>query len=111
MYFAEGLRPKYKIPYIYSMFLSLMRLGFRGASLYKRIAARISLKRIVKTSLGLKAPDGCRWLTNPRQYMCILELRTYYLLDNVPQQVSNVQPLLELLKQVGDFGKYYGVRE
>lgn len=51
------------------------------------------------------------WLTNPKLYMCILELRIYYLLDNVPQQVSNVQPLLELLKQVGDFGKNYGVRE
>jgi hypothetical protein len=111
MYFDEGLVPKYKITYLYSIFLSLMCLGFRRPSIHKRIAARTSLKRIIKTSLGLKAPRGCGWLTNPRQYRRILERRIYKLLDNVPKQISNVQPLLDLLKQVSDFGKYYGVRE
>lgn len=46
-----------------------MRFGFRRPSIRKRIAARTSLKRIVKNSLGLKAPRGYGWLTNPKRYM------------------------------------------
>jgi hypothetical protein len=44
-----------------------MRIGFRIPSLTKRLAARTSLKRIVRHSLGLKAPRGFGWLTNPRK--------------------------------------------
>lgn len=43
-----------------------MRFGFRKPSLSKRIAARTSLKRYVRHSLGLKAPRGWGWLTNPK---------------------------------------------
>lgn len=46
-----------------------MRFGFRRPSIRKRIAARTSLKRIVKNSLGLKAPRGYGWITNPKRYM------------------------------------------
>jgi hypothetical protein len=44
-----------------------VRLGFRVPSLRKRIAARTSWKRVVRSSLGLKAPRGWGWLTNPRK--------------------------------------------
>jgi hypothetical protein len=44
-----------------------MKFGLRTPSLRKRIAARTSLKRVVRHSLGLKAPRGWGWLTNPRR--------------------------------------------
>jgi hypothetical protein len=44
-----------------------MKFGFRKPSLKKRIAARTSWKRVVRHSLGLKAPRGWGWLTNPRK--------------------------------------------
>jgi hypothetical protein len=44
-----------------------MKFGIRIPSLRKRIAARTSLKRYVRHSLGFKAPRGWGWLTNPRR--------------------------------------------
>ncbi|MGL5019436.1 MAG: hypothetical protein ACRDBP_14975 [Luteolibacter sp.] len=44
-----------------------MKFGFRKPSIRKRIAARTSLKRVVRHSLGLKAPRGWGWLTNPKK--------------------------------------------
>jgi hypothetical protein len=44
-----------------------MKIGFRVPSITKRIAARTSLKRIVRNELGLKAPRGWGWLTNPKK--------------------------------------------
>jgi hypothetical protein len=44
-----------------------MRYGFRRPSLKKRIAARTSWKRVVRHSMGFKAPRGYGWLTNPRK--------------------------------------------
>ena len=44
-----------------------MKIGLRIPSLSKRIAARTSWKRVVRHSLGLKAPRGFGWLTNPRK--------------------------------------------
>jgi hypothetical protein len=44
-----------------------MKFGFRIPSLTKRIAARTSVKRIVRHKLGLKAPRGLGWLTNPKK--------------------------------------------
>ena len=44
-----------------------MKFGFRIPSLRKRIAARTSWKRIVRHQLGIKAPRGWGWLTNPRR--------------------------------------------
>ena len=44
-----------------------MKFGFRIPSLTKRIAARTSWKRVVRHQLGIKAPRGWGWLTNPRR--------------------------------------------
>jgi hypothetical protein len=44
-----------------------MKFGFRRPSLKKRIAARTSVKRAIRHRLGLKAPRGWGWLTNPRK--------------------------------------------
>jgi hypothetical protein len=44
-----------------------VKFGFRIPSLKRRIAARLSWKRYVRHSLGLKAPRGWGWLTNPRR--------------------------------------------
>ncbi len=44
-----------------------MKIGIRIPSLTKRIAARTSWKRVVRHNLGLKAPRGWGWLTNPRK--------------------------------------------
>ena len=44
-----------------------MKFGFRRPSLRKRIAARTSWKRVVRHSLGVKAPRGWGWVTNPKR--------------------------------------------
>lgn len=44
-----------------------MKFGFRVPSIKKRIAARTSVKRFVRHSMGLKAPRGAGWLTNPKK--------------------------------------------
>lgn len=44
-----------------------MKFGPRIPSLRKRIAARTSPARFIRHSLGLKAPRGWGWLTNPKK--------------------------------------------
>ncbi len=44
-----------------------VKFGIRTPSLRRRIAARTSLKRYVRHSLGVKAPRGMGWITNPRK--------------------------------------------
>lgn len=44
-----------------------MKIGFRIPSINKRIAARTSVKRLVQNKLGLKAPRGYGWITNPKK--------------------------------------------
>lgn len=44
-----------------------MKFGIRTPSLNKRIAARTSLKRVVRHNMGLKAPRGYGWITNPKK--------------------------------------------
>lgn len=46
---------------------SPLRIGLRIPSLTKRIGARTSWRRYVRHSVGLKAPRGWGWLTNPRR--------------------------------------------
>lgn len=46
-----------------------MKFGFRIPSLTKRIAARTSLKRVVRHNLGFKAPRGLGWITDPKKAM------------------------------------------
>jgi len=45
----------------------MVRFGFRIPSFKKRLSARTSLKRAVRHRLGLKAPRGWGWITNPRK--------------------------------------------
>jgi cytochrome c556 len=45
----------------------MVRFAFRAPSLKRRISARTSVKRYVRNSLGLKAPRGWGWLTNPKK--------------------------------------------
>lgn len=46
-----------------------MARGFiRKPSIKKSISARTSPKRKVKNALGLKAPRGYGWVTNPKKY-------------------------------------------
>ena len=44
-----------------------MKFGFRIPSLTKRIAARTSIKRIIKHNLGFKAPKGLGSVTDPEK--------------------------------------------
>jgi len=44
-----------------------VKIGFRIPNINKRIAARTSLKRIIRHNLGFKAPSGMGWITNPRK--------------------------------------------
>lgn len=44
-----------------------MKFGIRVPSLKKRIAARTSLKRVVRHNMGLKMPKGAGILTNPKK--------------------------------------------
>lgn len=44
-----------------------MKFGPRVPSLNRRLAARSSWRRFARHSLGLKAPRGYGWLTNPRK--------------------------------------------
>lgn len=46
-----------------------MKFGFRVPSLTKRIAARTSPARFIRHNLGLKAPRGLGWVTNPKKYV------------------------------------------
>ena len=52
-----------------------MKVGVRIPSLKKRIAARTSWKRYARQSLGVKAPRGYGWITNPKK---ALYNRVYY---------------------------------
>ena len=44
-----------------------MKFGFRTPSLKKRLSARLSVKRYIRHNMGLKAPKGAGWITNPKK--------------------------------------------
>jgi hypothetical protein len=44
-----------------------VKFGLRIPSIKKRIAARTSPTRFVRQNLGIKAPRGWGWFTNPRK--------------------------------------------
>ena len=44
-----------------------IKFGLRIPSIKKRIASRLSVKRYIRHNLGLKAPRGWGWITNPRR--------------------------------------------
>lgn len=60
-----------------------MKFGMRKPSIRKSIAARTSLKRYIRHSLGLKAPRGWGWLTNPKKaaYNRIYNKTTFSIFD------------------------------
>ncbi|HAZ3446970.1 TPA: hypothetical protein JD357_005703 [Citrobacter freundii] len=60
-----------------------MKFGFRTPSLKKSIAARTSVSRMVRHSLGVKAPCGWGWLTNPKKaaYNRVYSRTTFGLAD------------------------------
>jgi hypothetical protein len=45
-----------------------MKFGLRIPSISKRIAARTSPARFVRQNLGIKAPRGMGWITNPKRF-------------------------------------------
>jgi hypothetical protein len=47
--------------------VAVMKFGLRKPSLKRMIAARTSPKRFIRHNLGLKAPRGWGWLTNPKR--------------------------------------------
>jgi len=44
-----------------------MKIGLRVPSFKKRLAARTSWKRVVRHNLGVKAPRGFGFITNPKK--------------------------------------------
>ena len=44
-----------------------MKFGVRRPSLRRSLAARTSWKRAVRHRLGVKAPRGLGWITNPKR--------------------------------------------
>jgi hypothetical protein len=46
-----------------------MKFGFRVPNINKRIAARTSVKRMIRHNLGFKAPRGMGWITDPKKAM------------------------------------------
>jgi hypothetical protein len=44
-----------------------MKIGIRKPSIAKSISARTSIKRVIRHNLGLKAPRGFGWFTNPKK--------------------------------------------
>ena len=60
-----------------------MKFGLRKPSLRKSIAARTSVKRFIRHSVGVKAPRGWGWLTNPKKaaYNRVYSRTTFSLFD------------------------------
>jgi len=60
-----------------------MKFGMRKPSLKKSIAARTSVKRYVRHNLGMKAPRGWGWLTNPKKaaYNRVYNRTTFSIFD------------------------------
>ncbi len=46
-----------------------MKFGFRIPSITKRISAKTSPARFIRHSLGVKAPKGMGWITNPKRFI------------------------------------------
>lgn len=44
-----------------------MKFGIRKPSIKRSLAARASVKRMVRNNLGLKAPRGMGWITDPKR--------------------------------------------
>lgn len=62
-----------------------LKIGMRKPSIKKMISSRTSPKRFVRHNLGLKAPKGYGWITNPKKaaYNKIYNKTTFSLFDVV----------------------------
>ncbi|MCR6547247.1 hypothetical protein [Dehalobacterium formicoaceticum] len=60
-----------------------MKFGMRKPSIRKSIAARTSVKRYIRHSLGVKAPRGWGWITNPKKalYNKVYRKTTFSIFD------------------------------
>jgi len=60
-----------------------MKYGLRKPNLKKSLAAKTSLKRYARHSLGLKAPRGWGWLVSPKKsaYNRVYNRTTFSLRD------------------------------
>lgn len=86
-----------------------MKFGMRTPSLTKRFAARTSLKRYVRHSMGLKAPRGFGTITNPKRalYNRVYNRTTFGIGDlfktnksQTKQQVQKTQAIQQSLTPV-----------
>lgn len=69
--------------YEYNGGVIIMKIGVRKPSIKKSISARTSLKRYVRHNLGIKAPKGYGWITNPQKalYNRVYTRTTFSLFD------------------------------
>ena len=60
-----------------------MKFGMRKPSIRKSIAARTSVKRYIRHSLGVKATRGWGWITNPKKalYNRVYRKTTFSIFD------------------------------
>lgn len=60
-----------------------MKWGPRRPSIKRRLSARLSLARFIRHNLGLKAPRGFGWVTNPKKalYNRIYSRLTFSIFD------------------------------
>jgi hypothetical protein len=60
-----------------------VKFGMRKPSIRKSIAARTSVKRYIRHSLGVKAPRGWGWITNPKKalYNRVYRKTTFSIFD------------------------------
>ena len=61
-----------------------MKFGIRKPSIKKSIAAKTSVKRYIRHNLGVKAPKGSGYITNPKKalYNDVYRKTTTPLYDN-----------------------------
>jgi len=61
----------------------IVKFGMRKPSIKKSIAARTSVKRYIRHSLGVKAPRGWGWITNPKKalYNKVYRKTTFSIFD------------------------------
>lgn len=60
-----------------------MKFGLRTPSFTRMVSTRLSPKRYIRHSLGLKAPRGFGWVTNPKRalYNRIYHRATFSIFD------------------------------
>lgn len=60
-----------------------MKFGMRKPSIKKSIAARTSVKRYIRHILGVKAPRGWGWISNPKKalYNKVYRKTTFSIFD------------------------------